>query len=162
MACKEQRNHEQSCKFKNLVLKYRFIYLYILQTGCVSLDLAIGLSKTGRSWMTNVTSYKNSDHGFRIKNYSACRNRHLLIKPDEWEKEHRYHIISTYAPQTGYSNQDEDEFWRLLQQETAEVVGKTPKGKFSVGLPKLKLCSNKISTISNRRGDEILSVKSKQ
>ncbi|VDO82322.1 unnamed protein product [Heligmosomoides polygyrus] len=39
-------------------------------------------------------------------------------------KERLYHFFSGYAPQTGCSDQAKDEFWNLLDENTAEVPSK--------------------------------------
>ncbi|VDP03053.1 unnamed protein product [Heligmosomoides polygyrus] len=39
-------------------------------------------------------------------------------------KERLYQFFSTYAPQTGCSDQAKDEFWSLLDEKTAEVLSK--------------------------------------
>ncbi|VDO91096.1 unnamed protein product [Heligmosomoides polygyrus] len=61
---------------------------------------------------------------FRDSIVSVERFDDRLMKIVAAAKERLYHLFSAYAPQTGCSDQAKEEFWRLLDEKTAEVPPK--------------------------------------
>ncbi|VDP31320.1 unnamed protein product [Heligmosomoides polygyrus] len=55
---------------------------------------------------------------------SVERFDNRLMKIVVAAKERLYHFFSTYAPQSGCSDEAKDEFWNLLDEKTAEVPSK--------------------------------------
>ncbi|VDP01664.1 unnamed protein product [Heligmosomoides polygyrus] len=89
--------------------------------------VGIIVSERFRDSIVSVSVSVTRDYDDIFRQYLCClliRFTDRLMKIVVAAKERLYHFFSAYTPQTGCSDKAKDEFWCLLDEETAEVLPK--------------------------------------